>query len=850
MITIRTLCLIIAAGFLLCLIAIPVLAANNLSTGSLPIGALHMKGGDAKSYNNSIYLTDDNGHIAEKITSGDGGRMEPADQAYETIVYGENKTITNFNYHWTDFSGLISDPPSPLPLPVDIYANSEGSTAQTSIRATPGYEGAAYGAVGHCFMWNMRNVPPNLNYHDLPVTFIINYTYQINATGNNIDTTAGSCLTEIYDMQINQWVDYVGADSPIHQSKHTIVRETHANLTQLGHWFYLEVIASAVNPENADPSEIQSSSGYVTINSVRFEFPPPGKIEGQAFERVPRGGGRFELQGINEADVWLIPEGSSTSLNLGIKTNEIGQFTINNVPIGKYRVDIRWGEPGVTSHTDSQQTEVFSGKSTYVFFPSDYFKQMKASAAKDASTSYDELRQRWEEVDYTMNLLNEGASLMTLPISVTQAIPEWESKSAAYLALKNGHDPLATKIALGELKFELIKSLGLEFYDWKQIPIRAVILIFDYTHENIIKMLKEYSEDPPDMNYQEKVILVVPETVVVPSEYSSNLTGYNLMDPYIDLVNDLNDQIAIDDALLTSFERYQGAFLDNQPEFMIMQLEQVDYYSNFSAHKSEEIVEDIHILKPELMNMENEYGIILEDIKQNLSASGFSPDEVAYLQGIGCDGENIDNFKGYLEFENLSNTINYLNTLENVSSSRAANMHNLSVQARDVIIQLNLPIADFTATPKSGTPPLAVQFNDISYGNPTIWNWSFGDNQWFNTTDIASRNATHTYQNTGNYTVNLTVSNSAGSVTESKIDYINVTSGVLSLPTFINPPTDPDRDGLYEDLNGNARKDFNDVVLMFNQMQWIAANEPVSAFDFNGNGRIDFNDIVKLFGEI
>jgi PKD repeat protein len=73
---------------------------------------------------------------------------------------------------------------------------------------------------------------------------------------------------------------------------------------------------------------------------------------------------------------------------------------------------------------------------------------------------------------------------------------------------------------------------------------------------------------------------------------------------------------------------------------------------------------------------------------------------------------------------------------------------------------------------------------------------------------------------------------------------------VLPLPGFTNPPTDPDSDGLYEDLNANNRKDFNDVVLMFNQMQWIAANEPVSAFDFNGNGRIDFNDIVKLFGEI
>ena len=34
------------------------------------------------------------------------------------------------------------------------------------------------------------------------------------------------------------------------------------------------------------------------------------------------------------------------------------------------------------------------------------------------------------------------------------------------------------------------------------------------------------------------------------------------------------------------------------------------------------------------------------------------------------------------------------------------------------------------------------------------------------------------------------------------------------------------------------------------QMEWIAAHEPVSAFDLNGNGRIDFADIVRLFGKV
>jgi PKD repeat protein len=70
------------------------------------------------------------------------------------------------------------------------------------------------------------------------------------------------------------------------------------------------------------------------------------------------------------------------------------------------------------------------------------------------------------------------------------------------------------------------------------------------------------------------------------------------------------------------------------------------------------------------------------------------------------------------------------------------------------------------------------------------------------------------------------------------------------LPGLIKLPTDPDHDGIYEDLNANARLDFADVVLYFNQMTWIAANEPIPAFDLNGNDRIDFADIVALFNEI
>ncbi len=56
--------------------------------------------------------------------------------------------------------------------------------------------------------------------------------------------------------------------------------------------------------------------------------------------------------------------------------------------------------------------------------------------------------------------------------------------------------------------------------------------------------------------------------------------------------------------------------------------------------------------------------------------------------------------------------------------------------------------------------------------------------------------------------------------------------------------------GKFDDVNGNGRKDFADVVLYFNQMTWIAANEPVEGFDYNGNGRIDFADVGWLFNNL
>jgi trimeric autotransporter adhesin len=82
------------------------------------------------------------------------------------------------------------------------------------------------------------------------------------------------------------------------------------------------------------------------------------------------------------------------------------------------------------------------------------------------------------------------------------------------------------------------------------------------------------------------------------------------------------------------------------------------------------------------------------------------------------------------------------------------------------------PSADFSATPTSGTAPLAVQFSDGSSGAPTSWAWDFDNN---GVTDSTLQHPSHTYA-AAVYSVKLTASNAAGSDVETKTNYVTVTS--------------------------------------------------------------------------
>jgi PKD repeat protein len=156
---------------------------------------------------------------------------------------------------------------------------------------------------------------------------------------------------------------------------------------------------------------------------------------------------------------------------------------------------------------------------------------------------------------------------------------------------------------------------------------------------------------------------------------------------------------------------------------------------------------------------------------------------------------------------------------------------------------LMVNVAGFAASTRVGTAPLVDQFSDQSY-NTNAWAWDFEND---GIVDSREQNPIHTYTAGGTYTVKLTASNSWGSDDEIKVGYIVVNGlAILPLPGYTSLPTDPDSDGLYEDLNGNGRKDKMDVTLFNKYLVWMKANEPYSPFDFNGNGRIDKTDVTML----
>lgn len=99
------------------------------------------------------------------------------------------------------------------------------------------------------------------------------------------------------------------------------------------------------------------------------------------------------------------------------------------------------------------------------------------------------------------------------------------------------------------------------------------------------------------------------------------------------------------------------------------------------------------------------------------------------------------------------------------------------------------PVADFSASPLTGTIDSTFQFTDNSSGTPTTWEWTFTPNTltFLNGTDNASQNPTVQFSNPGLYTVKLVVSNVTGSDSLTKTDYIEIADANVGVHEINKP---------------------------------------------------------------
>jgi len=209
--------------------------------------------------------------------------------------------------------------------------------------------------------------------------------------------------------------------------------------------------------------------------------------------------------------------------------------------------------------------------------------------------------------------------------------------------------------------------------------------------------------------------------------------------------------------------------------------------------------DDVIIISEEILNMVPEGDEILPEISAAPSSGAISESFVITLRyfqpnsGIKLfvkDPGNVEKVLKVLTADDKgSASYKFLPPSEGVYTFWGVYELDPSTTTRKVQIEVNpptgviKPMADFIASQTSGYAPLVVQFTDRSSGNPTSWNWDFGDGS-----TSTHQNPSHVYTVPGIYTVTLIVSSSAGSDVETKVDYINVKTPIndTNLTNLIN----------------------------------------------------------------
>ena len=114
---------------------------------------------------------------------------------------------------------------------------------------------------------------------------------------------------------------------------------------------------------------------------------------------------------------------------------------------------------------------------------------------------------------------------------------------------------------------------------------------------------------------------------------------------------------------------------------------------------------------------------------------------------------------------------------------------------------------------------------------------------------LAATEKTYTVEVTdGTLNVEFSTVNDNAKISAIKIKQVDATDpGIPPIGDFENAPTDPDGDGLYEDVNGDGEVNVGDAQAIFSNSDDQVVQNHLDAFDFNGDGDVNVGDAQALF---
>ncbi len=170
-------------------------------------------------------------------------------------------------------------------------------------------------------------------------------------------------------------------------------------------------------------------------------------------------------------------------------------------------------------------------------------------------------------------------------------------------------------------------------------------------------------------------------------------------------------------------------------------------------------------------NSVTKFSFILAKDKPEALFDELVDENIVSFINLSTDGDTYYWEFGDGEFSNDENPIHVYPTDGNYQVVlTVTNECGIDVQTKWLEI-VTTPEADFSSDFIEGCAPLTVQFQDLSTPNTTNWNWSFPGGV---PSTSSLQNPVVTYQNPGMFSVTLTASNSAGSHTVVKANYIKV----------------------------------------------------------------------------